>query len=100
MKLRPYHEAGVRAADGASWTSRGKSAAVTGQNVLTGSLEVKGPAVEGVVVRVAKDGADARFCTDREGDMLNIKDSRLMFLMFLKTQNLLPLPGQSLTTSL
>lgn len=54
--LHQNHEAGVWAVDVdvISWTSRRKAATVTSQHVLTGSLKVKGPAIESVVVRVAK----------------------------------------------
>lgn len=59
-----YREAGVWIIDVAiiSWTSRGEAATVTSQNVLTGSLKVKGPAVEGVVVGVAKHSTYTWLC--------------------------------------
>ncbi len=57
LKLPSYHEAGVWVidVDVVSWSSREGAATITSQYVLTGSLKVKGPAIEGVVVRVAKD---------------------------------------------
>lgn len=39
--------------------SRGNATTITSQNILTSSLKVKGPAVKGVVVRVAKDRTHA-----------------------------------------
>lgn len=63
-ELQSYHETGVWAVDVdvISWSSSGGAATVTSQYVLTGSLKVKGPAVKGVVVRVAKDGTHTWFC--------------------------------------
>lgn len=40
-----------------SWYSRGGAATITGQYILTSTLKVKGPSIEGVVMRVAKDCA-------------------------------------------
>lgn len=60
--LHQNREAGVWTVevDAVSWTSRGGAATVTSQDVLTGSLEVKGPAIERVVMRVSKDCAHPR----------------------------------------
>lgn len=57
IKLSTYREAGVGAVDvdGAPRCRERNAAAFTSQHVLTGPLEVKGPPVEGVVVRVSKD---------------------------------------------
>ena len=67
-ELLSYHKAGVWVVDVdvVSWSSRGGAATITSQNVLTGALEVKGPAVEGVVVRVAKDCAHTWLCRGTE----------------------------------
>lgn len=54
--LHQHREAGVWAVDVdvVSRPSRGNAATITSQHILTRPLKVEGPAVEGVVVRVAK----------------------------------------------
>lgn len=59
--LHQHREAGLQVVDVIPWPSSGDAATITSQYVLTRSLKVKGSAVEGVVVRVAKDSAYTRF---------------------------------------
>lgn len=62
-----YHEARVRAVnDVIPWCTRGGATTVTSQDVLAGSLKVKGSPVEGVVVGIPKHCTDARLCREEE----------------------------------
>lgn len=60
--------------------SRGNATTITSQNILTSSLKVKGPAVKGVVVRVAKDCTHAwlwsRTKKKKALDMFNQKNRK------------------------
>lgn len=77
VKLPSYHEAGVWAVDVISRSSEGGAATITSQYVLTGSLKVKGPAIEGVVVRVTKDCTYTWLCrwteAKRNKDGVNVE---------------------------
>lgn len=53
--LHQHREARVWAVDIIPRTSRRDATTITSQNILTGTLKVKGPAVKGVVMRVTKD---------------------------------------------
>lgn len=66
LELPSYREAGVWAVDVVSRAAGGDAPAVTGQNVLTRSLKVKGPAIEGVVVRIPEHCAHTWLCKGQE----------------------------------